>query len=298
MGRSKVAPVCAGLTLLLLVTLGACGDDAADTPPPTAEPTAQPVEPTPTPTWVAVATARITTDDLNVRSGPGTGEAVVGRLQPGDEVPVSGRWQGGQWLALPGIGWTAYNAEWQELNVEYRSLPVVPDAAKNFAFTGPVHPPDVRVGIPVVDQLVDAIVSGDRRALAVLAQPPGATATPGPASDPSAPCVDGILPASRLAEKLDALHTSQVVTGAAGQALRLYGVVRGPVRQDGSSDYVVVFAFDRGEGRQFWVAPGGHITQFSLGCSPTLPGSMLRVTPGEPFFWFRPPLPPPLHPVP
>jgi hypothetical protein len=276
----------------------ACGeDDDGDTQPARA-PTAEPAVPTLTPTWVPVATAKVITDDLNVRSGPGTSEAVIGRLQPGDEVPVSGRWQGGQWLALPGIGWTAYSAEWQELDVEYRSLPVVPDAAQNFSFTGPVHPPDVRVGIPVVDQLVDAVVGGDRRALAVIEQPAAPAATPTSGSDPSAPCVDGLLPASQLTEQLDALHTSAIVTGDAGKALRLYGVVRGPIRQDGSADYVVVFAFDRGEGRQFWVDPRGHITQFSLGCSPTLPGAMLRVTPGEAFFWFRPALPPPLHPVP
>ena len=297
MHRFRVALTCVAAVSFLAAALSACGDNEPSEPIATPEATAAPSEPTPTPTWVAVAKAKITTDDLNVRSGPGTSEAVVGRLQPGDEVPVSGRWQGGQWLALPGIGWAAYQADWQTLDVEYRSLPVVPDAAKNFAFTGPVHPPDVRVGIPVVDQLIDAIVGGDHRALSVLAQPM-ATQTPGPAGSDTAPCVDGLLPATRLAEKLDAIYASEVVTGTAGKMLRLYGVVRGPVRQDGSFDYVVVFAFDRGEGRQFWVAPDGHLTQFSLGCSLTLPGAMLRVTPGEPFFWFRPPLPAPLHPVP
>src|SRR5687767_6585882 len=103
-------------TVLLVVgVLGAaaCGGDDEQPEPhvaPTA--TAEPPAPTPIPTWVAVTTAKITTDDLNVRSGPSTTEPVVGRLQPGDEVPVSGRWQGGQWLALTGIGWTAYAADW------------------------------------------------------------------------------------------------------------------------------------------------------------------------------------------
>jgi hypothetical protein len=105
------------------------------------------------------------------------------------------------------------------------------------------------------------------------------------------------MPASELPALLDAFYASQVVDGPAATALRLYGVVRGLVRQDGSSDYVVVFAFERGEGRQVWVSPNGRIIQFSMGCSPMLPGKMLKVTPGEPFFWFRPPLPPPLDPV-
>ena len=233
-----------------------------------------------------------------MRSGPSTTEPVVGRLQPGDEVPVSGRWQGGQWLALTGIGWTAYAADWATLGVEYRALPTVSDPEKNFAFTGPVHAPDVRAGIPVVDQVVDAVVRGDRQGLANMVQPPAATPTPTPGVAETGPCLDGMLPASRFAEHLDAFFTSQVVSGDAGRALRLYGVVPGSVRQDGSSDYVVVFAFVRGEGRQVWIAPDGRITQFSLGCTPTLPGTMLKATPGEPFFWFRPPLPPPLHPVP
>jgi hypothetical protein len=285
------------VALLVILALGvACGgDDQQREPEVASTATAGPTAPTPIPTWVAVTTAKITTDDLNVRSGPSTTEPVLGRLQPGDEVPVSGRWQGGQWLALTGIGWTAYAADWATLGIEYRALPTVADPEKNFAFSGPLHPPDVRAGIPVVDQVVDAVVRGDRSGLVQMAQPPAATPTPTPAAPATEPCLDGTLPASRFAEHIDAFFASEVVAGA---ALRLYGVVRGPMRQDGSADYVAVFAFDRGEGRQVWIAPDGRITQFSLGCSPALPGTMLKATPGEPFFWFRPPLPAPLHPVP
>ena len=66
---------------------------------PTATPTRSPASPTPTGTATATATpgasdhvpARVLTDNLNVRTGPGRAFVVLGQLNDGDEVPILGR---------------------------------------------------------------------------------------------------------------------------------------------------------------------------------------------------------------
>ncbi|HRC61663.1 MAG TPA: hypothetical protein PLX85_00385 [Dehalococcoidia bacterium] len=320
----------------LLLLLSACGGsdshEAATAAAP-ADPAVTAV-PTPTPRWPAVARATITTEDLNVRSGPGSGFPVVGRLQPNDVVPVSGRLAGAEWLALPGIGWTVYAEDWMRLDVPFKDLPQVSDPAKAFEFAGPVYSADARSGIPVVDEVLAAIVSRDRTRLLALASAPApsptasptrtAGGTPTPVATPvstlvpdvteaaaagtptatprSTACSDSPLPASRLREFLDAFYRTDVPAasrGGDGQGvLRLYGVVRAPVPATGAPDYVLVVAFEGGEGRQLWVSPDGRLTQFTLPCEPTLPGSLLRVTSGEPFFWFRPAVKAPVRPLP
>ncbi len=305
----------------------ACGGGDDDAPRATAtrspEPAAAPMA---TPRWPEVARATITTDDLNVRSGPGSTYPVIGRLQPGDEVPVSARLTGGQWLALPGIGWIAYAEDWTRLSTEFRNLPEIAEPDRAFEFAGPVYPADARSGIPVVDQVVAAVASRDRDLLLSLAtgSAPAASgtpavtatsaptlvpetteaptsATPSPSPTPRS-CSDQPIPGVRLRDYLDALYRSQIPAAARGVdgqgVLHLYGVVRGPVPSAGSADYVVVFAFEGGEGRQVWVSPDGRITQFAIPCDPAMPGSLLRVTSGEPFFWSRPPVRPPVRPLP
>ncbi|MGE0227274.1 MAG: hypothetical protein AB7I38_02130 [Dehalococcoidia bacterium] len=315
------------LSLPALLTLLACGGGSAE---PTAEPTAAATlaatpRPTPTPRWPEVARATVTTEDLNVRSGPGAAYPVVGRLQPDDVVPVAARLAGAEWLALPGIGWIVYSDDWTRLSTDFGALPEVSEPSSAFEFTGPVYPADARSGIPVVDEVLAAIVSRDRTrllALASAAPPPSPTpsvsaSTPVPTLVPdvtetAAPtreatpdtgsCSDGPIPAASLREYLDAFYRTEVPAAARGGdgqgVLRLYAVVRAPVPENGLPDYVLVVAFEGGEGRQLWVSPDGRLTQFTLPCEPTLPGSLLRVTSGEPFFWFRPAVSPPVRELP
>lgn len=44
--------------------------------------------------------ARITADVLNVRAGPGTNYAIIGKLRSGDQVPITGRDEAGAWLQV------------------------------------------------------------------------------------------------------------------------------------------------------------------------------------------------------
>ena len=290
----------AAATLLAVAAVLAIGACMGGGDPPAATSTATAAAPTPTAqptrvlTWPQRATAKITTEDLNVRTGPGPQNPVLGRLQPGDEVPVSGRASATRWVALTGIGWVSFNLEWMELSMPYESLPAIAASAVGYEFIGPLHPPGTSSGLPVVDSVASAIVQGDRGAILRLraAQPPG----PPPAPGPSQTCAGAIVPASELEARLDRFLTSDARPGA---ALRLYAVVGAPAAPDREAVYVVVFAFEDGEARQVWLAPNGDgIRWFSLGCGPTRPGDMLQLSEGEQFFWLRPPLPPPLRPVP
>jgi len=306
----------------LAVACGGGGDDEAPEATSTPAPTeTQAAAPTPTPQWPEVARGTITTEDLNVRTGPGSTYPVVGRLQPNDEVPVAGRLAGSEWLALPGIGWISYAEEWTALNVGFGDLPEVTDPAQEFEFTGPVHPADARSGIPVVDEVVAAVVGRDRDHLVALGAagpatdaipastatpvptlPPDVTESPTATEDADGQCSDQPIPGDQIGDYLDTLYRTEVPAatqdGGGEGSLHLYGVVRGPVPQNGTADYVVVFAFEHGEGRQIWISPEGRITQFTIPCEPTLPGSLLRVTDGEAFFWFRPAVQPPVHALP
>lgn len=300
--RAATTTILAAWCLFGATTCFGGDGDAESSPTPTANTTATTattVVPAPTPTvmWPEVTRARVTTQDLNVRTGPGIEHAVLGQLQPGDEIPVAGRARGLPWLGLPGIGWVAYVDDWLDLPVAFDALPSIPDPAATFELVGPLHTPGTSSGIPIVDEVVGAAVRGDRAALLALAsvgEPPTL-----PADVPRA-CPDAILPASQLEAQLDRLLTSSVVAepeSANGSGLQLYAVVRAPAGESLEPEYVAVLAFERGEGRQIWISPDGEITRFGLGCGPTLPGEMLRVASDEPFFWFRPPLPPPLHPI-
>jgi len=82
---------------------GAPGTDAelADTPTPqpTETPTPQPTEtPAPTPTPTASPYAVVGADGVNVRSGPDTSNALLGFLEAGIEVPITGR--DGEWWQI------------------------------------------------------------------------------------------------------------------------------------------------------------------------------------------------------
>ncbi|MDA0269575.1 MAG: SH3 domain-containing protein [Chloroflexi bacterium] len=289
------------LAMIATLTLTACsGNDArppaVSTPTPTVAVQTSTPEPTPSIAWPAIGTARITTDDLNVRAAPSTSAVVIGRLNPGDEVPVSGR-AAGRWVALTGIGWIAYVEEWVSLDVAYEALPEITPLAAGFEFAGALHPETASTGLPVVDEVVGVVVRGDRDAmLRVMSTSTGADggvdATP-PRVDA---CPDGTRAATEMPEYLDRFFTSDVAGPEA--PLRLYAVVGAPGGENLDPQFVAIFAFEGGEGRQMWVdAAGGGVTWFSLGCGPTMPAEMLRVTSGEAFFWVRPLALPPLAPL-
>jgi len=295
---------------LLLAACGGGGEVSIPqvSPTPTPEVTATP-EPTPTPgpirNWPQITTATITTDNLNVRTGPGANHTVVGQLQPGAEVPVSGRGPGSRWLALTGIGWVAHSEDWMTLPVGLSTLPEITIAEAGYDFVGPVHPAGTNIGIPVVDEVVTAVVHGDTATVLRVATAPdddpdtGTTRVP-----PSTACP--VYPASEMEQHIEAFITSEA---APGGRLHLFAVVGTPgvASTDTTAGvdptFIAIFAFAdednlTGEGRQVWIsAAGDGIVWFSMGCEPTTPGDMLRVTPGEPFFWFRPALPDPLTPV-
>lgn len=303
-----------GTACLMLAACGG-GDNATSSPSPTATAVlaTETAEPTPEAAWPVLGTARIITDDLNVRTGPGPEYLVLGRLQPDDEVPVSGRATSGRWLALPGIGWVAHDPTWVELDVDIESLPLIPLEEAGFEFVSPLHPLDVVVDIPVVDQLVEAVVQADRTTLLALAAAPEdgvgggdatATADAGDADGegdevttrppPDFACED-VYPGTEFGDRLDEFLASS--TGAEGP-LHLYAVVGAPGSEDGDPEFSAVFAFEGGEGRQVWLDPAGRgVLWFSLGCGGLAPGDLLQRERGELFFWFRPVVPPPLDPV-
>lgn len=286
--------------LVAIALTSACGGDEASTPTPeamaTAEATSTPTptpEPTPVLAWPGVTTATITTDDLNVRTGPGSSYQVVGRLNNGAEVPVAGFGAGGNWIALTGIGWVVNNPGWVKIADE-SVVPTIASGEGAFEIIGPLHPPGTRIDIPVVDEVVFAVTGGNREAVARLAAPVSDTANVPPAGG----CPGAVLPATGLAEQLDAFFTSEVIEGDPGP-LHLYAVVGAAGDDKIDPTFVVVFAFEHGEARQVWVAPdGAGVTWFSLGCAPTPPGDMLQPTGrGEPYFWFRPAVQAPVEPV-
>ncbi len=132
--RATRAARAAVAVLAAVALISACGgggdaEDGGDASPTGATAATAPatetatLEATPEARWPTLGTARIVTDDLDVRAGPGQAYLVLGRLQPDDEVPVAGRANNGRWLALPGIGWVAYDETWEELSVPWDGLP-------------------------------------------------------------------------------------------------------------------------------------------------------------------------------
>ncbi|MCX7669234.1 MAG: SH3 domain-containing protein, partial [Anaerolineae bacterium] len=91
---------------------------ATSLPTATSAPTATPLPtatPAPTATLAPTATeapprVKVTSDQLNIRSGPGTAYPVVGRLQRDDEAKVIGKSEDGKWWQIEvkeGKGWVS-----------------------------------------------------------------------------------------------------------------------------------------------------------------------------------------------
>lgn len=298
----------------LVLVLGACsgGDDGgedgnvevatgtASTETPTVE-----ASPEPTIAWPEVATGEVITEDLNVRMGPATSFPVLGRLQPGDQISVAGRGTDGRWLAVPGVGWVAYDDTWVTLSAPLEDLPLISPEDAGFEFVSPLHPVDASSDIPVVDQVVAALVEGDRETLLSLAQPATGESEEGPSEEgaatateeaggrvPNGACTQDTRPASELEASLDDFLAS--ATGAEGP-LRLYAVVGTPETDDAGATFSPILAFEGGEARQLWLSSTGQIEWFTLGCGgPTTPGTLLERADGDHFFWLRPVTPEPL----
>jgi hypothetical protein len=78
-----------------------------ETPPPAPSPTEAPPEATPTPD---LPKASVTSDTVNIRSGPGTGYGRIGQVSLGDTGDVIGRNNAADWILINyagGEGWIA-----------------------------------------------------------------------------------------------------------------------------------------------------------------------------------------------
>ncbi len=159
----------ARILLPLAVLLAACGGDAppgdgSATPSAEAQGTSTPATPSATPppwpvaaAYPVVARVKITTDNLNVRAVPSTTGAAIGLLQPEDDVGIAGRSPDGQWLAVADTGWIVHRAEWMQLSADIRGLPAIEPRT----FVPAMHPPVTTSGYPVVDAVVEAVLTQD-----------------------------------------------------------------------------------------------------------------------------------------
>ncbi len=99
-------------------------------------------------------------NDLNVRSGPGTGYARLGLLPAGTSVTVTGRNAEGDWLQIDSNGSTGWAAGWLgRIAGDINSLPVIGASAPDDQGSTPPTPTPAP-GSPPVDLPVDALVEG------------------------------------------------------------------------------------------------------------------------------------------
>lgn len=83
--------------------------------------------------------ARVTADVLNVRAGPGTNYAILGKLRRGDQVQIRGRNEAGTWLqviysaTVSGPGWIS--AEYAEVSGDLTKAPVATTTVQPLAPT-------------------------------------------------------------------------------------------------------------------------------------------------------------------
>ena len=281
---------------------------------PTATPTRSPASPTATGTATATprasdhVLARVTTDNLNVRVGPGRAFFVLGQLNDGDEVPILGRARRGDdtWLAIPGVGWVFDDPAWLELDRD--AVRDVPDPSRVLAAVAPPHPADVRTGIGIIDEAIEAVLGGDVDA--VVAQVRLTTFecwTPTAIGGPPS-CAPGE-PDGTLVEALPRLHCEggyarepvdrSVQAWLAGPGtLKLYAVTEGSFA-DWDVRYAAVFVFETtGQGRIAWIGPQGGITALGWGCFDHPAGNWLRSPPASGGLVLPPTVPAPLEPAP
>ena len=206
---------------------------------------------------------------------------VLGQLNDGDEVPILGRARRGDdtWLAIPGVGWVSDDPAWLELDRD--AVRDVPDPSRVLAAVAPPHPADVRTGIGIIDEVIEAVLGGDVDA--VVAQVRLTTFecwTPTAIGGPPS-CAPGE-PDGTPVEALPGLHCEggyarepvdrSVQAWLAGPGtLKLYAVTEGSFA-DWDVRYAAVFVFETtGQERIAWIGPQGGITALGWGCVSIIP---------------------------
>ena len=263
---------------------------------PTATPTRSPASPTATGTPRASdhVLARVTTDNLNVRTGPGRAFFVLGQLNDGDEVPILGRARDGDdtWLAIPCVGWVFDNPAWLDLDRD--AVREVPDPFRVLAAVAPPHPADVRTGIGIIDEVIEAVLGGDVDAVVAQVRlttfecttPTGIGGPPScaPGEPDGTPvevlpvsfCEGGYVGLDQVNESVQGWLTP-AAQGASPETLKLYAVTEGSF-DTWDVRYAAVFVFEStGEGRIAWIGPQGGVTALGSGCFNHPAGNWLRV---------------------
>ena len=135
-------------------------------PMATSLPTATPLQATQPPVATAVpeetAHAVVVAQEsgVNVRSGPDTGYAVVGRLEPGQQAGITGRY--GDWWQIDLNGTKGWVANWVVTATDTEGVPeVVPPASPVPATAAPAAPtePPAAAGLPLGDSRGLEVVS-------------------------------------------------------------------------------------------------------------------------------------------
>ncbi len=262
----------------------------------------------PTPEPIA-GNARIVTDHLNVRLGPGLDYSVVGQLNDGAQIDVLGRSVDGKWLAVDGAGWIFYNPEWIDLGVTLPSLAAL-HVSTTFGTIGELHPAGTHLGVGSVDAVIDAVTNHDAAAITGLINylsVPCTNGSPGPSCDNLAPGtpVDAVEFAAceggyhrRGSTVLAGNVLAAPTAGNAYDRLHLYLVVETP--DEANAEYAVLFAFDdaRHSGRLVYVGRNGGIVGAFVGCGDEPPVWLLRGIEGSALAVLLPPRPSALDPSP
>ena len=112
--------------------------------------------------------ATVTTDNLNVRTGPGLEYTVLRQLQPGERIPLAGVSLDGEWVASPDVGWVFYDPQWLSLNGEFALLSFAegfeaPEPPPALAAPAPAEPTggeSVSVKLGPVEQQIASVMRG------------------------------------------------------------------------------------------------------------------------------------------
>ena len=280
------------------------------TPPPAVlDPTASPVVAPPTPT---IATARVVADRVPVYVVPHGDYPVLGFLDSGDEVPIFSRVVSGSrdedWIGIPGVGWIKHSLDTVDLNVDPDSLERLP------LQTAPLHDASVRTGVPRVDAIIEAALSGDATSVAGLFRFTTFACVERRVGGGSPPqCPDGVAEGTPVeafsvsyssnvwimrdeaAERLDRI----LVRGES--ILRLYAVIDARETSAGTDgrEYFVIFGYEAGVGGSvgFWVDDSGAISHTVVGELGDSPGwKLVIMTQAQPeaIFLTKPRVPAPL----
>jgi hypothetical protein len=260
-------------------------------------------------TEAVAGNARIITDNLNVRLGPGLDYSTVGQLNDGAQIDILGRSVDGEWLAVDGAGWIFYNPEWIDLGVTLPSLAAL-HVSTTMGTIGELHPEGTHLGVVAVDEVIDAVAGGDAAAINALIsyiQVPCTNGRPGPSCGnltPGTPADAVYFEACegeyhrRGSSTLGQSVLTRSEGATATDRLRLYLVVETP--DETNAQYAALFAFDSAphSGRLVLIGNDGGIVGASVGCGEEAPVWMLRAIEGAAVAVLLPPRPEALDPSP